>query len=361
METSMGELISEVVLIDGYSLYLRYYRIREHINSKLRELNSRQGYAQVEIDVCDRLTITFFVNGNKIDEKILVKEGLNKSSDISQKNKRTFIEDINKMFDNINSNQTNKMKKIKKGVAPLATKEESSFIAQDVVKIISLCQGENGSFMEKAGFNVSEACRKLTNGIVDSAIVDEVGAFTFINNKGFSMNFNPVGHSEEEVVSAITTIINTMMVLDETLNPLNENTQVTVIHNNKPEEDLSVEHEQFTAMSKEVSTTPKGKQSRFQTKEYNKRLAETLETIDIDPDISKRGFSQQFRGKILKCAHAAGLAVSKGTSIEILVNQINAENIQRAQAIYDLYKQETPAWFVKLSEKGVVKKRTIGA
>ena len=221
----MGELISEVVLIDGYSLYLRYYRIREHINSKLRELNSRQGYAQVEIDVCDRLTITFFVNGNKIDEKILVKEGLNKSSDISQKNKRTFIEDINKMFDNINSNQTNKMKKIKKGVAPLATKEESSFIAQDVVKIISLCQGENGSFMEKAGFNVSEACRKLTNGIVDSAIVDEVGAFTFINNKGFSMNFNPVGHSEEEVVSAITTIINTMMVLDETLNPLNENTQ----------------------------------------------------------------------------------------------------------------------------------------
>ena len=114
METSMGELISEVVLIDGYSLYLRYYRIREHINSKLRELNSRQGYAQVEIDVCDRLTITFFVNGNKIDEKILVKEGLNKSSDISQKNKRTFIEDINKMFDNINSNQTNKMKKIKK-------------------------------------------------------------------------------------------------------------------------------------------------------------------------------------------------------------------------------------------------------
>ena len=263
METSMGELISEVVLIDGYSLYLRYYRIREHINSKLRELNSRQGYAQVEIDVCDRLTITFFVNGNKIDEKILVKEGLNKSSDISQKNKRTFIEDINKMFDNINSNQTNKMKKIKKGVAPLATKEESSFIAQDVVKIISLCQGENGSFMEKAGFNVSEACRKLTNGIVDSAIVDEVGAFTFINNKGFSMNFNPVGHSEEEVVSAITTIINTMMVLDETLNPLNENTQVTVIHNNKPEEDLSVEHEQFTAMSKEVSTTPKGKQSRL--------------------------------------------------------------------------------------------------
>jgi hypothetical protein len=40
---------------------------------------------------------------------------------------------------------------------------------------------------------------------------------------------------------------------------------------------------------------------------------------------------------------------------------MNAENIQRAQAIYDLYKQETPAWFVKLSEKGVVKKRTIGA
>lgn len=253
------------------------------------------------------------------------------------------------------------MKKIKKGVAPLATKEESSFIAQDVVKIISLCQGENGSFMEKAGFNVSEACRKLTNGIVDSAIVDEVGAFTFINNKGFSMNFNPVGHSEEEVVSAITTIINTMMVLDETLNPLNENTQVTVIHNNKPEEDLSEEHESSTALSKEVSTTPKGKQFRFQTKEYNKCLAETLEAIDIDPRISKRGFSQQFRAKILKCARAAGLAVSKGTSIEILVNQMNADNIQRSQTIYELYKQEIPAWFVKLSNKDITKTHAIGA
>lgn len=361
METSMGELISEVVLIDGYSLYLRYYRIREHINSKLRELNSRQGYAQVEIDVCDRLTITFFVNGNKIDEKILVKEGLNKSSDISQKNKRTFIEDINKMFDNINSNQIKKMKKKKKGVAPLATKEESSFIAQDVVKIINLCQGENGSFMEKAGFNVSEACRKLTNGIVDSAIVDEVGAFTFINNKGFSMNFNPVGHSEEEVVSAITTIINTMMVLDETLNPLNENTQVTVIHNNKPEEDLSVEHEQYSTMSKEVSTTPKGKLSRYQTKEYNKRVAETFNAISIDPGVNKRAFSQQVRGKMLHCAHDAGLDVSKGTSIEILVKQMTSDNIKRIQDLYELYEQQKPAWFVKLSDKGMAKTHAIGA
>ena len=360
MKISMGELISEVVLIDGYSLFLRHYRIREHVNSKLRELTSRQGYAQVEIDVCDRLTITFFVNGNKIDEKVLVKDGLNKLSEKSQKNKRTFIEDINKIYNIINSNQTKKMKKTKKGVVPLTTKEESSFIAQDVVKIINLCQGENGSFLEKAGFNISEACRKLTNGIVDSAIVNEVGAFTFINDKGFGMNFNPVGHSEEEVVSAITTIINTMMVLDETLNPLHENTQVTVIHN-KPEEDLSEEHESSTALSKEVSTTPKGKQSRFQTKEYNKCLAETLEAIDIDPRISKRGFSQQFRAKILKCARAAGLAVSKGTSIEILVNQMNADNIQRSQTIYELYKQEIPAWFVKLSNKDVAKTRAIGA
>lgn len=361
MEKSMGELISEVVLIDGYSLFLRYYRIREHINSKLRELTSRQGYAQVEIDVCDRLTITFFVNGNKIDEKVLVKEGLNKSSDISQKNKRTFIEDINKIFNIINSNQTKKMKKTKKGVVPLTTKEESCFIAQDVVKIINLCQGENGSFLEKAGFNISEACRKLTNGIVDSAIVNEVGAFTFINDKGFGMNFNPVGHSEEEVVSAITTIINTMMVLDETLNPLNENTQVTVIHNNKPEEDLSVEHEQYSTMSKEVSTTPKGKLSRYQTKEYNKRVAETFNAISIDPGVNKRAFSQQVRGKMLHCAHDAGLDVSKGTSIEILVKQMTSDNIKRIQDLYELYEQQKPAWFVKLSDKGMAKTHAIGA
>ena len=357
----MGELISEVVLIDGYSLFLRYYRIREHINSKLRELTSRQGYAQVEIDVCDRLTITFFVNGNKIDEKVLVKEGLNKSSDISQKNKRTFVEDINKIFNIINSNQTKNMKKTKKGVVPLTTKEESSFIAQDVVKIINLCQGENGSFLEKAGFNISEACCKLTNGIVDSAIVNEVGAFTFINDKGFGMNFNPVGHSEEEVVSAITTIINTMMVLDETLTPLNENTQVTVIHNNKPEEDLSVEHEQYSTMSKEVSTTPKGKLSRYQTKEYNKRVAETFNAISIDPGVNKRAFSQQVRGKMLHCAHDAGLDVSKGTSIEILVKQMTSDNIKRIQDLYELYEQQKPAWFVKLSDKGMAKTHAIGA
>jgi hypothetical protein len=361
MEKSMGELISEVVLIDGYSLFLRYYRIREHINSKLRELTSRQGYAQVEIDVCDRLTITFFVNGNKIDEKVLVKEGLNKSSDISQKNKRTFIEDINKIYNIINSNQTKKMKKTKKGVVPLTTKEESCFIAQDVVKIINLCQGENGSFLEKAGFNISEACRKLTNGIVDSAIVNEVGAFTFINDKGFGMNFNPVGHSEEEVVSAITTIINTMMVLDETLNPLNENTQVTVIHNNKPEEDLSVEHGQYSTMSKEVSTTPKGKLSRYQTKEYNKRVAETFNAISIDPGVNKRAFSQQVRGKMLHCTHDAGLDVSKGTSIEILVKQMTSDNIKRIQDLYELYEQQKPAWFVKLSDKGMAKTHAIGA
>lgn len=346
MEINKGEIISDILLIDGYSLFLRFNRIREHINNKLKEQVVNDIYAQVGIDECDRLMVVFYSGNIKTGDIVLVKEGLDDED--SHDKKAKFIEIINIMFNKLIQK---KMKKKLKGVAPLATKVECNNCALDVVKIISLYRNENAPIMKKAGFDLSEACNKLTNGVIDSVIVEE-GMFNFINDKGMSMTFNSIGYSEEDLMNVVTIYINSMIEVNEILKPHDDSIRVSEVQN----DGTAAEHR---ANSAKVPSARHSKLTAGQKKEYNKLITQVFDSIDFDTEIEKRAFSQQVRGKMLHCAHNVGLKIERGTSTEALVSEMTPDNVERVKALYDLYDQQIPTWFVRLSDKSITKKRAM--
>ncbi len=348
MERSKGDIISDIVLIDGYPIFLRYNKIRERINTKLEEQACDGVYAQVEIDDCDRLTLVFYADKVPVDEELVIRENLDRDDSKSSalEKKTNFIEHINNVLILI---QTKKMKNCKKGVAPSATKEECINSAQNVAKIINLCKGENASILKKAGFDVSEACRKLTNGVVDSVIVED-GIITFINNNGLSMSFNTIGHTEEDTISVITSYINSMAELSDIIKPLDESVSVTDNCDNVSQEERSEE-------SIKVAKKKIGKLTTEQQEEYNRLIAQTIDSLDIDSGIGKRSFSQQLRGKMLHCARNAGLKKVAGTSIQALVKELTPVNVGQIRTVYELYGHKIPSWFAQMSTQGMKKKR----
>lgn len=353
MKINKGEMISDIILIDGYSLLLRYNRIRRRINSKLEEQVSDGIYAQVGIDECDRLVVTFYADDAKTGDAILIKDDLD-----AQDNKAKFIESINNMYNKL---ILKKMKKNKKVVAPTATQVECNSCAQNVAKIMNLCKSENAEILQMVGVDISKVCCKLTNGLVDSVLVEEDG-YMFYSNHGVQMAFDPTGRSEDEIVSVIATFINAMAELNEALKPADETSEVAMPHNDEPAKEQPVKAtKKQSAKSKKVIPEQNCKLTPGQKTEYNKLISEAFETIDIDSNIEKRAFTQQVRGKMLHCAHGVGLKFKKGTSIEALVRLMTPDNVERVKTLYDVYEQQIPAWFVRLSDKGATMKRKMTA
>ncbi len=350
IEKSKGDIISDIVLIDGYAKLIRYSKIRERINTKLEEQACEGVYVQVEIDNCDRLTLVFYVDKVSIDEDLIIRENLDRddSEFTAQAKKTKFAENINNRLYKANLIQTKKMKQTKKGVTPSVTKEKCNSCAQDVVKIINLCRGDNFAILKKLGFDVSEACYKLTNGVVDSVIVED-GMFTFINNNGIRMSFNSVGHSEEEIITVITNYINLMMELIKEIKPLCEGINVTETCN-----EVSVEDKIEEPIK---SSAERGGQLTTEKAEYNKLIAEAINSLDLKSGIGKRSFSQQLRGIILHCANNAGLTKEAGTSIQALVQEMTPVNAEQIRTVYELYDQKIPSWFTEISSHGTIKKR----
>ncbi len=349
IEKSKGDIISDIVLIDGYAKLLRFNRIRDCKNSKLEEQACDGVYAQVEIDDCDRLVLVFYADKAPVDEEFVIKENLDRddSRSSAQEKRTNFIEQINNVLILI---QTKKMKKCKKGVASLTTKEECCNCAQDVAKIINLCRGENSSILKKVGFDLSGACRKLTNGVVDSVIVED-GMFTFINNNGLSMSFNSNGHTEEDTISVITSYINSMMELCDKIKPLDVIVSVADNRDN-------VSKEEMPEKSIKVAKEKIGKLTTEQQEDYNKLVAQAFNSLDFDTGIGKRAFSQQLRGKMLHCMRSAGLKKFGGTSIQALVKELNPVNVEQIKTVYEVYEQKIPSWFAKMSTHGMIKKHS---
>lgn len=353
MKINNGEMISNIILIDGYSLLLRYNRIRRRINSKLEELVSDGIYAQVGVDECDRLMVAFYADDVKTSDAILIKDDLD-----AQDKKVKFIESINNMFNKLNNK---KMKQTKKAVAPTATQVERNSCAQNVAKIMNLCKCENAAILQKAGFDISEACHKLTNGLVDSVLVEEDG-YMFYSNHGVQMAFDPTGRSEDEIVSVITTFINAMAELNKALKPAEGTSEVAIPHNDEPAKEQPVKPtKELSVKSKKVAPEQNIKLTPSQKKEYNKLLAPVLDSIDFNSEIEKRKYSQQLRGQIMHCANGMGLKFRKGTTIEALVRLMTPDNVERVKTLYEVYDQQIPAWFVSLSDKPKTKKRKMVA
>ena len=58
--SNLGKPISEVILVDGYSLTLRCDKIRHQINEKLKELELNDVQVQVIVDELDKLQLHLF-------------------------------------------------------------------------------------------------------------------------------------------------------------------------------------------------------------------------------------------------------------------------------------------------------------
>ena len=320
--SNLGKTISEVILVDGYSLTLRCDKIRHQINEKLKELELNDVQVQVIVDELDKLQLSICSNNFESRATIPITEGIDDEevvSDGKKTNKERFIDTINSLINN-----QLKMKQSKK-TATVVVRDERESIAQNLAKAIRLSTSEEILSLEKCGvFNLAEACSKMTNGAINNVVV-EGGVYTFISNNGYSLTFNSVGHSETEVDSAITCCIMNMMNLSRIVKPLVAVSEVPVSNDDTP-----------------VRAIDSTKEQKFA---YNREIKKALEAIGTELDnLEKRAFSQRVRGIFLKCANRAHYRPLSTASIPTHIGHMSPDNKERVRNLYYIYNQTMPEW-----------------
>jgi len=333
-----GMAISEIILIDSYSLTLRYNRIRERVNEKLRELKLDGVSVKVIVNELDKLLLLISSNRNGSQETISIVNGIDDSEGISNgemTEKEKFVDSINKVIFNINKKQEN-MKQSRETVTSVANDEREK-IAQEVAKFIVLSAGDIILPLVKCeAINLSEVCQKMTNGAVDSVIVSE-GRYTFSNNV-ISLSYTSTGHSEEEIVATITRSLIFMMVSDNNA----ESLPVT--------SDASVSDVKTTDSSKKLEAA------------YNREVKKSLDGIGTELDnLNRRKYSQRVRGILLKCANRAHNKSLSTASIPTLIRHMSPDNQERVRNLYYIYNQTLPEWQEGESVNKVLSKRTKAA
>ena len=317
-----GMAISEIILVDGYSLMLRCDKIRYRINEKLKELELDDVKVQVIVDELDKLQLSICSNNFDSRESIAIPECIDDEGAVSDgtiTNKERFIDSINSLINN--KNQLT-MKQSKKAATVVARNERES-IAQNLAKAIRLSTSEAILSLEECGaFNLAETCTRMTNGAINNVVVDD-GVYTFISNNGISLTYNSTSHPEEEIDSAITCCIMRMMELSRIVKPL---TMVS----DAPEsvEDVPVRTADSTKEQKVA---------------YNREIRKALDAIGTELDnLEKRAFSQRVRGILLKCAHRANYNPLSTASIPVHIGQMSTENQERLRNLYFIYNQTLP-------------------
>lgn len=316
-----GMAISEIILVDDYSLMLRCDKIRVRINDKLAELELDDALIQVIVDELDRLQLSFSSNNFESQVTIPITEGIDDEevvSDGKKTNRESFIYTINSL---INKNQL-KMKQTKT-TATVVARDERESIAQNLARAIRLSTSEAILSLEECGaFNLAEACTRMTNGAINNVVVDD-GVYTFISNNGISLTYNSTSHPEEEIDSAITCCIMHMMDLSRIVKPL------TVVS------DAPVSIEDVPVRTADST--------KDQNLAYNREIRKALDAIGTELDnLEKRAFSQRVRGILLKCAHRANYKPLSTASIPVHIGQMSSDNQERLRNLYYIYNQTLP-------------------
>lgn len=313
--------ISEIILIDSYSLTLRDNRIRELVNEKLRELKLDGISVKVIVNELDKLQLLISSNRNSSQETISIVNGIDDSEGISNgemTEKEKFVYSINKVLFNINKKQMN-MKQSKETATTVAIDEREK-IAQEIAKFIVLSGGDIISPLIKCeALNLSEVCQKMTNGAVDSVIVCE-GRFN-ISNSAISLSYTSTGHSEEEIVATITRSLIFMMVSNNNANSLSVTS------------DASMSDVKTADSSNKLEAA------------YNREIKKALDAIGTELDnLEKRAFSQRVRGIFLKCANRAHYRPLSTASIPTHIGHMSPDNKERVRNLYYIYNQTMPEW-----------------
>lgn len=317
-----GMAISEIILVDGYSLMLRCDKIRYRINEKLKELELDDVKVQVIVDELDKLQLSICSNNFDSRESIAIPECIDDEGAVSDgtiTNIERFIDSINSLINNINQLT---MKQSKKAATVVARNERES-IAQNLAKAIRLSTSEAILSLEECGaFNLAETCTRMTNGAINNVVVDD-GVYTFISNNGISLTYNSTSHPEEEIDSAITCCIMHMMDLSRIVKPLTMVSDAPVSVENAPVRAIDSMKEQKDA--------------------YNMELEKALDTIGTKLDnLGKRAFSQRLRGIFLKCAHRAHYKPLSTASIPAHFEQMSLGNKERVRNLCSVKHQTLP-------------------
>lgn len=335
--SNLGMAISEIILIDSYSLTLRYNRIRERVNEKLRELKLDGVSVKVIVNELDKLQLLISSNRNGSQETISIVNGIDDSEGLSNgemTEKEKFVDSINKAIFNINKKQMN-MKQSRETATSVANDEREK-IAQEVAKFIVRAGDIILPLVKCEAINLSEVCQKMTNGAVDSVIVSE-GRYTFSNN-AISLSYTSTGHSEEEIVATITRSLIFMMVSDNDA----ESLPVT--------SDASVSDVKTTDSSNKLEAA------------YNREVKKSLDGIGTELDnLNRRKYSQRVRGILLKCANRAHNKSLSTASIPTLIRHMSPDNQERVRNLYYIYNQTLPEWQEGESVNKVLSKRTKAA
>ena len=317
-----GMAISEIILVDGYSLMLRCDKIRHRINEKLTGLELDDVQVQVIVDELDNLKLSISSNNFDSRESIAISEGIDDEEAVPNgkiTNKERFIDSINSL---INNKKHLTMKQSKK-TATIVARDERESIAQNLARAIRLSTSEAILSLEECGaFNLAEACTRMTNGAINNVVVDD-GVYTFISNNGISLTYNSTSHPEEEIDSAITCCIMHMMDLSRIVKPL------TVVS------DAPVSIEDVPVRTADST--------KDQNLAYNREIRKALDAIGTELDnLEKRAFSQRVRGILLKCAHRANYKPLSTASIPVHIGQMSSDNQERLRNLYYIYNQTLP-------------------
>ena len=337
-----GMAISEIILVDGYSLMLRCDKIRRRINEKLTELELDNVQVLVIVDELDKLQLSISLNNFNSRENIPITEGIDDGEvnpDGEKTKKEKFIDSINNV---LFSNKYQLKMKQSKEPATVVARDGQEIIAQNLAKAINLSSSEVMLSLEKCGvFNLAETCRKMTNGSIENVFVDD-GVYTFINNNGIRLTYNSTAHPEEDIENAITNCILTMIDLSHVVIPLAKASDTSV-----PVERAPV---QYTESTKEQKVA------------YNKEVKKAVDAIGKELDgQNRRAWSQRLRGILLKCAHRANFEKLSKARMEDHVAQMSSDNKERIRDLYHIYDQVLPEWFATPSVKKVQTKRTKAA
>lgn len=336
-----GEVISKLILVDGYSLILRSDTNRAFVNDRLRELNLVGGvHVQVIVDKLDKLAVLVSSYNYVLQECVTILEGINDEGPRTdgKKSKRDALCDgINKSIININRSIMNKS--IKKAANIVADEREK--IVRDLVKIVMLCNSDVMSLLMKYGeVNPSEICRKMTSGAIDS-IQAEDGFYVLASNTGISQTINSGGHSEKYVKCAISSCIRHMMEFCDEVEPLSERIAVAEVADSAPEQTVDSTERRNTEGTAVQAADPVDEK----LEQYNREVKIAIDSVDKELDTKDRSsWTMLVRSKFIECASRVELVIDGKKSLRALVELMTDENKEKVRELHSLYGFELPLW-----------------
>lgn len=347
-----GDAISKIILVKNYSLSLRSDANRTVVNNRLKELNLEGGvHARVIVDKFDKLAVLISSHNYALEACVTILEGINVEKEKTEgklSKKDVLCDCINQTIININKSIMNK--EAKKAAKAVADERENN--AQKLMKIIMLCGNDDLPLaVEYGGFNPSEACRKLTGGVIDSVLVQD-GNYILTSKSGINLTLVSGSHSEKFIKFAISSYIQFMMKFNDDAKPFREDATTLELL-----ESLSIQAVDSTDTKDVDCLSGQAVDSNTEIKEqFNKFFIKRIEPLQKVPDVKSRSrFSMLLRSAGIDSSEQAGLKISGPKSLKAIGEYWNEDSKNEVRNLHRMYNYDIPKW-LKITNDNTLKK-----